>query len=236
MRNKRCIIVCGQTATGKSDLAVTLATQYNGEIISCDSRQTYRGLNIGSNKITEPEMSGIPHYMLDICDSGQRYTVADFQKSAREIMLDIWSRGKTPILCGGTGLYIYATVYDRYVFDGNNAQPLPENIDLYWIGLFTSRETLLPRIKARAQRHREGVLAEIASLLVSGVSRDWLYKLGLEYRHGIELTEGTINEIEYVELLTTKSWHYARRQMIWLRPNKDIVWNPTKEKLEELFT
>jgi tRNA dimethylallyltransferase len=231
MSRKRCIIICGQTATGKSDLAVVLAQQYSGEIISCDSRQIYRGLDIGSNKIKDIEMHNIPHYMLDSTDTGSRYTVADFQTQARQHMLDIWSRGKTPILCGGTGLYIYATIYDRYIFDSTQPPQLPDNIHYIWIGLCCSREILLPRIRARAESHMNAVVAEITALLDQGVSHAWLHKLGLEYKYGIELYENTINESEYTELLTTKTWQYARRQMIWLRPNTDILWNPTMKQI-----
>lgn len=106
------IVVCGPTATGKSDAAVELALQHNGEIISCDSRQVYTGLDLGSGKITRTEMRGVPHYMLDICSPRRTYSVAQFQKKAQTHIKDILKRGKTPILCGGTGLYIDAIVHN----------------------------------------------------------------------------------------------------------------------------
>ncbi len=106
------VVVCGPTATGKSDAAVELALTCNGEIISCDSRQVYKGLDLGSGKITHEEMRGVPHYMLDVCLPTTTYSVAEFQKKAREHIADILKRGKTPILCGGTGLYIDALIYD----------------------------------------------------------------------------------------------------------------------------
>ena len=106
------VVVCGPTATGKSDAAVELALTCNGEIISCDSRQVYTGLDLGSGKITHEEMHGVPHYMLDVCPPSTTYSVAEFQKKAGEHIADILKRGKTPILCGGTGLYIDALIYN----------------------------------------------------------------------------------------------------------------------------
>lgn len=109
------IVVVGATATGKSDLAVQLAKKYNGEIISGDSIQVYKELNIGSAKITREEMQGIPHYFIDYCHYDEDYNVKVFQEVGRKYIEDILSRGKNVIICGGTGLYIKALLYD-YVF------------------------------------------------------------------------------------------------------------------------
>jgi len=108
----KIIVVCGPTATGKSDRAVELARLYNGEIISADSRQVYRGLNIGSGKITTKEMRGVPHYMLDVASPLRTYSVARFQKKAQVHIADILKRGKVPIICGGTGFYIDAIIFN----------------------------------------------------------------------------------------------------------------------------
>ena len=110
----KIIVVCGPTATGKSDKAVEIAKSLpnGGEIISADSRQVYKYLDIGSGKITHDEMHGIPHYMLDVCEPSLIYSVVDFQKEARKNIEDIFARGKTPIICGGTGMYIDALVYN----------------------------------------------------------------------------------------------------------------------------
>lgn len=109
---KPVIVICGPTATGKSALAVTLAQIFNGEVISADSRQIYTGFDIGSAKITESEMYGIPHHMIDIIHPNEYFSVADFQKMARQKIAEIHARGKLPIICGGTGMYIDAVVYD----------------------------------------------------------------------------------------------------------------------------
>ena len=111
----KIIVIAGQTATGKSDLGVELALEFGGEIVSADSRQVYRGLDLGSGKITEEEMKGVPHHMLDVMDPKHTYSVALYKKEALKVIEDILSRGKLPIVVGGTGQYIEAIV-DNPIF------------------------------------------------------------------------------------------------------------------------
>jgi len=111
-RKHKIIVVLGQTACGKSDLAVNLAKKFTGEVISADSRQVYRGLNLGSGKITIKEMKGVPHHMLDVASPLRTFSVAKYQKLARLALRDIFQRNRLPIICGGTGLYIDALIYD----------------------------------------------------------------------------------------------------------------------------
>lgn len=99
-------MILGPTASGKSELAVKLARKIDGEIISADSRQVYKGLDIGSGKLTKKEMRGVPHHCLNIANPKKIYTVVDFKKCAEKAINDILNRGKTPIICGGTGFYI----------------------------------------------------------------------------------------------------------------------------------
>lgn len=117
-RKLKVIAVVGPTASGKSNLAVKLAKKFNGEIISADSRQVYKGLDIGTGKVPISKSDGklfykgIRHHLLDIASPKKQFTVADFQKLARRAIKNITKRGKVPILCGGTGLYVDATLYD----------------------------------------------------------------------------------------------------------------------------
>ncbi len=113
----KIIAIVGPTASGKSDLAVRLAKRFNGEIISADSRQVYKGLDIGTGKVTKKEMGGIPHYLLDVVSPKKQYSVAEFQRDANAAIVDITKRGKLPIVCGGTGFYIDALVYDSLLPD-----------------------------------------------------------------------------------------------------------------------
>jgi len=109
---QKLIVILGPNASGKSALAVALARQFNGEIISADSRQVYRGMNIGTGKITKKEMQGIPHYLLDIASPKKRFTVAQYKKLALAAIKKIRQKNKIPIICGGTGFYIQAVADD----------------------------------------------------------------------------------------------------------------------------
>ncbi len=106
----KVIVMLGPTATGKSALAVKIAKKINGEVISADSRQVYKGLNIGTGKITTKEMQSISHYLLDVVNPKKIFTVVEYKKLAEIKIKEIISRGKTPIVCGGTGFYIDAVV------------------------------------------------------------------------------------------------------------------------------
>ncbi len=106
LKKTKLIVIAGPTATGKSDFAVEIAKKINGEIISVDSRQVYTGMDIGSGKITEPEMRGVPHHLLDVIHPKKTFTVSDYKKIAEKKIQEITSRGKIPIMVGGTGFYI----------------------------------------------------------------------------------------------------------------------------------
>jgi tRNA dimethylallyltransferase len=106
------IVICGATATGKSDLAVSLAKEIDGEVINADSMQLYKGMDIGTAKITVEERQGIPHHLIDLLDVTEDSNVAWYQEKAREKITEIHSRGKNTIIVGGTGLYIKAILDD----------------------------------------------------------------------------------------------------------------------------
>lgn len=110
----KLIVIAGTNASGKSGLGVELAARYGGEIVSADSRQVFRGLDLGSGKITPEETRGVVHHLIDVVDAGAFYSMADFQKQAYEAIDRIIARGKTPFLVGGTGLYV-DSVADGYV-------------------------------------------------------------------------------------------------------------------------
>ena len=116
----KMIVIVGPTASGKTALAVALAKALNGEVISCDSMQIYRGMDVGTAKVTAEEMDGIPHHMVSVADPAESFSAARFQEMADPIVSDILSRGKTVILAGGTGLYVDALV------SGRTFAPYPE--------------------------------------------------------------------------------------------------------------
>ena len=122
MNKEPLIIIAGPTGAGKTDISIKLAKEINGSIISADSMQVYKGMDIGSAKITKDEMQGVDHYLIDILDpKTDEFNVVYFQQLAREAMKDIRSKGKNPIVVGGTGFYIQALLYDiDFTETGNN--------------------------------------------------------------------------------------------------------------------
>lgn len=106
------IILTGPTAVGKTALSIALAKAVDGELVSADSMQVYRGMDIGTAKVTKAEMAGIPHHLIDILEPDEEFHVVAFQRLAKEAVRDIHARGKLPILVGGTGFYIQALLYD----------------------------------------------------------------------------------------------------------------------------
>ena len=107
---QKTIIITGSTASGKSDLAIELARVYHGEIISADSRQVYRGMDIGSGKVTKREQKLAKHHLLDVANPNENYNITHFLRDAKKATLDIKKRGKVPIVCGGTGFWIQAFI------------------------------------------------------------------------------------------------------------------------------
>ena len=122
MEKPKLIVVLGPTACGKSGLGVELARRFQGEIVSADSRQVYCGLDLGTGKITQEEMAGVPHHMLDVVEPNLPYSVADFQRGAYRAIDGILARGRVPFLVGGTGLYV-RSVTEGFTF--SDARPNP---------------------------------------------------------------------------------------------------------------
>ncbi|QDP40259.1 tRNA (adenosine(37)-N6)-dimethylallyltransferase MiaA [Radiobacillus deserti] len=108
---QQVVVVVGPTAVGKTALSVEIAKAFNGEVISGDSMQIYKGMDIGTAKVTEAEQQGIPHYMIDIKEPAESFSVAEFQTLVEGYIEDISQRGKLPVIAGGTGLYIQAALY-----------------------------------------------------------------------------------------------------------------------------
>lgn len=289
---QKLIAVVGTNASGKSGLGVELALRRNGEIVSADSRQVFRGLDLGSGKITPEEMRGVPHYLLDVREPGEFFSMKDFQQLAYAAIDEILARGKRPFLVGGTGLYV-ACVTEGYVLseiepdlayreelekldtpalyrmlmekmpdavvdspnnrnrvmrllerieagDLHRAAPEPR-YDVLKLGVTWDKKTLDARIDERLERRmREGMVDEVRKLLEAGCPREFLYKLGLEYRFLCRLLDGEFaSEAQMCEEMARAIKQFARRQMTWFRRDKTIHWldmtqNPVEEALEKI--
>lgn len=272
----KLIAVVGTNASGKSSLAIQLAQQLSGEVISADSRQVYRGLDLGSGKVTREEMCGVPHHLIDVCEPGTFFTMADFQRLAYQAIDDVLSRGRVPVLAGGTGLYVDA-VCDGYVLSNiepdlsyrreleklptaqlydmllrstpdtgidpqnrnrvmraleklHDGDTLPARkqprYDVLRLGVTWDRPTLCARIDERlARRVSQGMIDEVDSLLKAGVSADFLYRLGLEYRLISQYLLGEFtSQQQMLDELSRAIKRFAKRQMTWFRRDARIHW------------
>ena len=133
MQKDKVIVICGPTASGKTALSIELAKKIKGEIVSCDSMQIYKEMNIGTAKPTKEEMQGIKHYLIDFVSPDERYSVADYKKDAKKAIKEIIEKGKTPIVVGGTGLYIdsliYEIEYQNIEYDENYRKELEKQVE-----------------------------------------------------------------------------------------------------------
>ena len=279
----KVLVIVGPTASGKTSLSIELAKHFSGEVISADSRQVYRGLNLGTGKVTKYEMQGIPHYLLDIADPEEVYTVASFVSDGRVAISTIISRNHLPIIVGGTFFYIdallgklsfpqippnpvlrtelkkldanalfellkaedpaYAEIVDRdnprrlvraiEVIDAlghmpkTSVEPLYESLTL---GIETDTETLSKNIQKRlTDRIEAGMIKEVQKLHEHGLTYERMEDLGLEYRYIARYLKNELPYCEMINEIETKSRQFAKRQMTWLKRDKNIVWVNPKE-------
>ncbi len=166
--SQKILVILGPTASGKSALAVELARKFKGEIISADSRQVYRDLNIGTAKITPKEMKGVPHHLLNIASPKKTFDVAEYQKRARRAIEKIHTRGKLPIICGGTGHYIDVLLDSQTIPDIPPNPKLRKKLEQYSTEeLFARLKTLDPRRAATIDRHNPRRLIRALEIVVT---------------------------------------------------------------------
>lgn len=244
---KPIITILGPTATGKTHVAVRLTAELGGEIVSADSRQVYRRMDIGTGKdIREYEYNGqpVPYHLIDIVEPGVKYNVFQYQQAAFRAIQDIQSRNKQVVLCGGSGMYIEAVLQGyRFKFQDEGqifSDPVPSVI----FGLRGDRDLIRSRITQRLEaRLQEGMVEEIQGLLDSGVEAEKLIRYGLEYKF---VTLYILGEISYDEMFTqlnTAIHQFSKRQMTWFRRMErlsfDIHWIdialPEDDKMQEIY-
>lgn len=210
------LTITGPTACGKTEFAARLAYEIDGEIISADSRQVYRRMDLGTGKdLADYDVDGhhIPYYIIDIAEPGTKYSVYRFQHDFHEAYSDIKSRGKVPILCGGTGLYI-ESVLKNYEFDGRQCPQVNSLV----VGLYIDRDLRREKISRRLdQRLEAGMVDEVRRLIDSGVNPDALIHYGLEYKYLTLYIQGKLSYDEMHDLLEIAIHQFAKRQMTWFR-------------------
>ncbi len=231
----KTVVITGPTATGKTALAVALAREFNGEIVSVDSRQVYKGMDIGSGKDIS-EYGEIPYHLIDIADPATAtFNLFDFCHAAYAAISDIVSRGRLPILCGGTALYLNALLQSYNLPGGKlperqsglprirqeGTEPAfsaPFKLDALVLGVYYPRKVVRSRIEARLDaRFEAGMIDEIRNLNSAGVSFEKLEFFGLEYR---EISRYLQNLCSFEEMRTTllnRIRQFAKRQDIFFR-------------------
>jgi tRNA dimethylallyltransferase len=279
--HKQMIAIVGPTASGKSDFAIAIAQKYNGEIISADSRQVYRDMDIGTGKVPRDPLptdffysEGIRHHLLDIADPKDEYNISHFLYDARQAVEDIRSRNKLSILCGGTHFWIQTLLEDHTLpevppnpelrlqlskktneellallenrdpdrarmIDPHNTIRLIRALEIVAalgkvpsairnqkseirhariLALNPQRELLRKRIAQRLDvRFSQGMVEEVKRLRTQGISWERLESFGLEYRYIAFFLQNKLSEKEMREQLFFEVWHYAKRQLTWLR-------------------
>lgn len=289
-QKKKVIVVLGPTASGKSGFAVKLAKKFKGEVVSADSRQVYKDMNIGTGKITEKEKSGIPHHLLDVASPKSRFTVVQYQKKALETIKNIFKKEKVPIICGGTGFYLQSVIDGMVIpevkpdwklrkrleklnkenlfellkkldpkraktIDKNNPRRLIRAIEItkktkkpvprikfqpppyifLLLGIKKDKEELKKLIQKRLlKRMGQGMTAEVRELRKKGVSWRKLNDFGLEYRYLANFLQGKINKKEMLEKLQKAIEDYSRRQMVWFKKDKRIIWIKNYKEAEKI--
>lgn len=285
----KLVCVVGPTGCGKTRLGVELAKRLDGEVVSCDSMQIYRGMTIGTAAPTENEMDGVPHHMVGVVGPEENYSVARYAEDAARCVDDIISRGRQPVVVGGTGLYLNALLAghgfaggdkdgkcraeleERWEKQGGEAmyaellridpetagvlhrndkkrilraleiwretgktmaqhnaetKQIPLRYDSVRIGLaYEDREEMKRAIDARVDRMVEaGLFEEVQSLLAAGVPRSATAMQAIGYKEALSFFDGRATREEAAAEIKLHSRQYAKRQLTWLRRDRDIYW------------
>ena len=282
------ICIAGPTASGKTALAVELARELDGEVVSCDSMQVYKRMDIGTAKPTKEEMQGIVHHMIDVAEPNEDFSVSRYCCMASPIVDDILARGKTAVIAGGTGLYmdslirgnafapfpstgvrekleaqadsdgmeamlkwlqsidpeaagrlhlsdrkrvlraleVYLETGETITEHNRKTQAVPPRYSPLWLGLdFADRGELYRRIDARVGLMLEiGLIAEIQSLLASGIPEKCTAMQAIGYKEFVSALEGQCTVAQAADQVRQSSRHYAKRQLTWFRRNQSIHW------------
>lgn len=235
--------ILGPTASGKTGFSIQLAKKIpeifqttrghapllkkRAEIISVDSKQIYKEFDISSAKITEEEMSRIPHHGIDLIEPNQEYNVYQFQQYAFRKIEEIQSRGNIPILCGGTMLWLDA-ISENYVFSEKGTKSSKKSPPLYpflKIGIEWPRDQLYARTDLRAKlMFEQGLIEETKKILrkYPDVNKSAFTSFG--YQEIKEFLDGNITEQEALEINQKRNRNYAKKQLTWWRGREDVLW------------
>jgi tRNA dimethylallyltransferase len=232
------VAVVGPTASGKSDVAVALAHRLPGgaEVVNADAMQLYRGMDVGTAKLTREEMRGVPHHLLDVLDVTETADVAGYQQQARDAFAAVRGRGRTPVLAGGSGLYVRAAL-DDLRFPGTDPavrarleQELAAPGSRYvrpalQVGLAVPRGQLDARIDARVRRMWDaGLVEEVERLARHGLREGLTASRALGYAQVLGALDGAGTLEEAAEATARLTRRFARKQESWFRRDPRVHW------------
>ena len=226
---KPLIVILGPTASGKTSFSIEVAKMLDAEIINADSRQLFTGMDIGTAKITEEEKQGVPHHLIDVLDPKEKATSAWYKQVAQEKIDQLHSKGKIPMLVGGSMLYI-AGITDGLSFDETIRTELrsPEaecKYDLLVFGLGKERSETVVKINNRTEGlFAAGWIDEVQGLLDKGYTKDAPGMKACGYREIMEYLESGSDLEELKSSIAAKTRQYARRQVTWWRNDTRIQW------------
>lgn len=231
--SNQLIAVVGPTGSGKTALAVKLAKKYNGVLVSADSRQVYRGLDVGTNKegvmgqwqgVAARIIDGVPQLLIDVFEPGQRFTLNDWLEQARTLLLKVWVAGQLPIVVGGTGLYVSALVEGYQLGRGRGAKlKKPVDFEALLLQPDVERDILYQKSDQRCQQIFDALVSETKDLITAGVSAEWLEKIGLDYRFASYFITGKMARETAISEFQKASRAYIRRQLTWWRHHNDPI-------------
>lgn len=240
----KLIVILGPTASGKSSLALQLATRLHTEIISADSMAVYKNFNIGTAKPSIDELNTVKHHLINILEPHQKYSVADFQEVATNLINQINQQNKIPIVVGGTGLYIQALL-EGYIFNDNLSKSQQSHFkqtgqlvfNAKVFGLSINRQELYNRINLRTQQMFDnGLINEVQSLLNNGVSPNDQAMLGIGYKEVINYLNGNCSLDDTISKVSQNTRNFAKRQLTWFRRMHYINWlEPSKLNVDILL-
>jgi len=224
-------VILGPTAVGKTDLVLEVAEALGYEVVSCDSRQIYRYMDVGTAKPSPQERARVPHWLIDILDPSEPYSAFAFADDALRVIRSLGEKGKKTLICGGAGLYYHILVNGTAPLSGPDSVPVreerspPEDIEFRTVVLNRPRDVLYRRINRRVDAMlSQGLWDEFLALRGMGYAEASPGMICLGYRELFAVERGEVELPRAIELIKQNTRHYAKRQLTWFRNKIDAEW------------
>jgi len=224
-------VILGPTAVGKTELVLRAAEAFGYEVVSCDSRQVYRGMDVGTAKPTAAERARVGHWLIDILDPSEAYSAFAFADDALRAIRSLREKGKKILICGGAGLYYHILVNGTAPLSGEDSVPVrearnpPEDMMFRTVVLNRPRDLLYDRINRRVDAmFGQGLWEEFLALRRAGYAESSPGMVCLGYRELFAVERGEVELSRAIELIKQNTRHYAKRQLTWFRNKTGAEW------------